>query len=716
MTAVATEKRHFTVALAGNPNCGKTSIFNFLTGARAHVGNYPGVTVEKRTARVTAGNMEIEYIDLPGVYSLSAITLDETAARNFVLHEKPDLIVDIVDTGNLERNLILTTQLMEMGIPLLIVLNMWDEAASQGLSVNVRELSRRFRAPVVKTVGHCGLGLRQLRTSVERLLRDSRHEQYISQISYGKMVDDEITSISAAVAATSCNTLPSRWYAVNLLENSTVLEEFADLPLVEKAAIMSQVARSRQRLESAYERSTEFLISDGRHDYVRRTINSAIKYGSGDRMALSNKIDNIVTHRVFGYPTFLLFMWLLFQATFVLGKYPAKWIDLGVNGLSTLVAMLLPAGLVSDVITQGIFGGVGSVLVFMPNIMILFLGIAVLEDTGYMARAAFIMDRLMRGLGLHGKAFIPMLMGFGCNVPAIMATRTLESHRDRVLTILLIPYMSCSARLSVYVLFASAFFAGSAGNVIFVLYLLGVVVAVAAGWLLRKTLFSGRQTPFIFEFPPYRKPTLRIGLSHMWERGRVYLQKMGGVILLASVALWFLGAYPKADQYSQNFDGQISRLQQSSDPAAGQEVARLQSQKDSEDIAHSLVGRIGHAIEPVVQPLGFNWQMGVALVTGFVAKEVVVSSMGVLYQIGDDVDENSSSLVAALRDPANGVTPLAAFSFLVFVLLYTPCVSVLIAMRREIGARWMVFGVFGQLVLAWIISFAIYRIGLLLGL
>jgi len=307
-------------------------------------------------------------------------------------------------------------------------------------------------------------------------------------------------------------------------------------------------------------------------------------------------------------------------------------------------------------------------------------------------------------------------MGFGCNVPAIMATRTLESHRDRVLTIMLIPYMSCSARLSVYVLFASAFFAGSAGNVIFVLYLLGVLIAVASGWLLRKTLFSDQRTPFIFEFPPYRKPAFRVGLSHMWERGKVYLQKMGGVILAASVVLWFLSAYPKADEYSQDFDNKIAVLSQSTDPASVEAVAHLQTQKASEDVAHSFVGRIGHGLEPVLKPLGFNWQMGVSLVTGFVAKEVVVSSMGVLYQIGDDVDEDSPSLVTALRDPSNRVTPLIAFTFLTFVLLYTPCVSVLIAMRREIGARWMALGIVAQLGLAWIVAFIIYRLGLFLNM
>lgn len=716
MKAVAAKKKCFTVALAGNPNCGKTSVFNALTGAKAHVGNYPGVTVEKRSARILTDDLEIEYVDLPGVYSLSAITLDESAARNFILHKEPDLVINIIDTGNLERNLLLTTQLMEMGVRILLVLNMWDEAEKQGLSVNEEELSRRLRSPIVKTVGHRGVGIKQLRATISQMLLTPGESHYSSPINYGAAIDREIETIAQNVAATSCNTLPPRWYAVNLLEDSVVLEEFANLALVEKAGIMSQVVKSKHHIEQTLGQKSEVAVGDARRDYVRRTISAAIKQGSGDRMAFSNRLDNILTHRFFGYPIFLFFMWLLFQTTFILGRYPAHWIDKGITAFSGLITAILPVGFLADLLTQGVIGGVGSVLVFMPNIMILFLGIAVLEDSGYMARAAFIMDRLMRGLGLHGKAFIPMLMGFGCNVPAIMATRTLESHRDRILTILLIPFMSCSARLSVYVLFASAFFAGNAGNVIFALYLFGVLVAVAVGWLLRKTLFTGHDIPFIIEFPPYRRPTFRVGLFHMWERGKVYLHKMGGVILIASVILWFLGAFPKVAHYSQDYDSQITSLQQSTNPATADRIAHLQAEKASEDVAYSFIGRLGHAVAPVLQPLGFNWQMGVSLVTGFVAKEVVVSSMGVLYQIGNDVDETSTSLVKALRNPAGGVTPLIAFAFLTFVLLYTPCVSVLIAVRREIGVRWMAFGVAAQLVLAWGATFAIYRLGLIFGL
>ncbi len=715
MSAIHTVARRFTVALAGNPNCGKTSVFNGLTGARARVGNYAGVTVEKRSAVVAHDGREIEYVDLPGVYSLAAITLDESAARDFILHEHPDLVVNVVDAGNLERNLQLTAQLMEMGVPLVIVLNMWDEASHQGVRIDERELSERLRAPIIKTVGHRGIGLDRLRRLVRQMLDGENDSTFASPISYGIIVDQEIAAISRQVAATSCNTLPPRWYAVNLLENSVVLEEFAELSLVEKASILSQVSASKKTIEQHLKSKSDTAIDNGRCEYIRRTIAATMSQG-GDRMALSNRIDDIVTHRILGFPIFLLAMWLLFQGTFVLGKYPADWISKGVGVISSLIAGILPAGFLSNLLTQGVIGGVGSVLVFMPNIMILFLGVAILEDSGYMARAAFIMDRLMRVLGLQGKAFIPMLMGFGCNVPAIMATRTLESRRDRILTILLIPFMSCSARLAVYVLFASAFFARSAGNVIFLLYLMGVGIAVSVGWILRKTLFAGKSVPFIIEFPPYRRPSLKTGALHMWERGKVYLHKMGGVILLASVILWVLGAFPKASHYSQDYDAQIANLQQSTDSGARESVARLQAEKSAEDMSYSLVGRIGHAVAPVLQPMGLNWQMGVALVTGFFAKEVVVSSMGVLYKVGDQSDPSSAGLVKALQNPANGITPLAAFAFLVFVLLYTPCVSVLITVRREIGARWMVYGVLAQLVLAWMMAFSVYQIGHLLGI
>ncbi len=716
MSTVATAKKTFTVALVGNPNSGKTSIFNALVGARAHVGNYPGVTVEKRSARLRRDGLEIEFVDLPGTYSLSAATLDERIARKFILIHKPDLVINVIDSGNLERNLYLTMQVMEMGVRMIIDLNMWDEARKQGIEVNEAKLSQLLGAPIVHTVGHRGEGVQELLEKTVLALKQPVPEHIPREIRYHPELDRQIAAIAGAVASTSCNTLPPRWYAVNLLEDTVNIDDFAKPTPPERELIFGQLAASKNRIRQQLQQESDAAISDARYRYVNEVLEKAVKRGADNRMEFSNRLDAILTHKYFGYPIFLFFMWLIFQATYVLGQFPADIIDAGVVALQGFVSGALPAGVINDLVTDGMIGGMGAVLIFLPNIMILYLGIAVMEDSGYMARAAFMMDRFMRVLGLNGKAFIPLLMGFGCNVPAIMATRTLESHRDRVLSVLLIPFMSCSARLSVYVLFCGAFFAGSAGNVIFSLYLLGIGVAVILGRLLKNSLFKEDKSPFFMEFPPYRRPTFKTGLLMMWERAKIYLRKIGGVILVASIIIWFLGAFPQLDQYSQDYAGQIAQLETLNSPEATEQAARLQAQRQSEEIKNSYIGRLGNLIHPIIEPLGFNWQMGIGLITGFVAKEVVVSTLGVLYQLGGDVDENSTSLMNVLSDPINGITPLAAYAFLVFVLLYTPCISVMAAMRREIGARWMWLGMAAQLAIPWIAAFAIYRIGSIIGL
>ena len=717
MMTVDVDKKSFTVALVGNPNCGKTSVFNGLVGARAHVGNYPGVTVEKRSATLTRGGLQIEFVDLPGVYSLSAATLDERIARKFILHNKPDLVVNVIDTGNLERNLYLTAQVMEMGVPMLFVLNMWDEAQKQGIVVNEEKLSRMLGGPLVKTVAHKGEGVKDLLDLTVKFLQDREAMvTFAPRVKYGGEIDRQIAAITRTVGSTSCNTLPPRWYAVNLLENTVNIDDFAKPTVEERELIFSQVADSKNRIKKQMGHESDTAITDARYRYIGDVLDTAVNRGRDNRMQFSNRLDSILTHKYFGYPIFLFFMWLIFQATFMIGQYPAEWIDTGVGVLQGLVSGLLPAGVLNDLITDGMIGGMGAVLVFLPNIMILYLGIAVMEDSGYMSRAAFMTDRFMRVLGLNGKAFIPLLMGFGCNVPAIMATRTLESHRDRVLAVLIIPFMSCSARLSVYVLFCGAFFAGHAGNVIFSLYLLGIAVAVGFGRLLKHSLFKDDTAPFFMEFPPYRRPTFKAGLLMMWERAKIYLGKIGGVILVASIVIWFLGAFPRIDSYSQDYDTQIAQLQQQPTEAAGEQIVHLQSQMKIEEIQHSYIGRLGNLIQPIIEPLGFNWQMGIALITGFVAKEIVVSTLGVLYQLGEDVDESSTSLMTIISDPSGGISPLVAYAFLVFVLLYTPCLTVMAAMKREIGAKWMWFGMSVQLVIPWIVAFAIYRIGMLIGM
>jgi len=713
---ISVERKLFTVALVGNPNCGKTSVFNGLVGGRAHVGNYPGVTVEKRSAKVKREGIEIEFVDLPGCYSLSAATLDERITRKFILFNKPDLVINVLDAGNLERNLFLTTQVMEMGARLVVNLNMWDEAEKQGIHIDESKISAKTGAPVAKTVGHKGIGVRDLLNLVTRLLKEQVSGHHVPRITYGREIDQEIAEIASRVAQTSCNTLPPRWYAVNLLEDSVNLNDFAHPTPEEHSLIMSQVVVAKNRISQYLKTDSESAVNEKRFQYIEELIRSSVTGEQSDRMKFSNKLDSLLTHRFLGYPIFLFFMWLIFQATYVIGQYPADWIGQGVSLLQGWMTAILPAGWVTSLVADGMIGGMGSVLVFLPNIMILYLGIAFMEDTGYMSRAAFMMDRFTRVLGLNGKSFIPLLMGFGCNVPAIMATRTLESNRDRILSVLLIPFMSCSARLSVYVLFCGAFFPNNAGNVIFSLYLLGILVAVGLGYILKDSLFKQIATPFFMEFPPYRKPTFKTGLLHMWERARVYLKKIGGVILIASIVIWFLGNYPKVESYSQNYPAQIEQLQKSDLPGAHQQVVQLERKMAVEDIEHSFIGRFGSMIGPTLDPLGFNWQMGIALVTGFVAKEVVVSTLGVLYQLGEDVDENSSSLINAIASPSNGITPLAAFAFLVFVLLYTPCVSVIAVMRREIGAKWTWFGVVLQFVIPWIAACCIFQGGRLFGL
>ncbi len=441
-----------------------------------------------------------------------------------------------------------------------------------------------------------------------------------------------------------------------------------------------------------------------------------MKKPPGDRMEFSQHLDNILTHRVFGYPIFLVIIWLIFQATFKLGGYPMDWINSGVAYLQIVAGLILPEGIIADLIIKGVIGGVGSVIVFLPNIIILFLGISILEDSGYMARAAFLMDKLMHVLGLHGKSFIPMLMGFGCSVPAIMATRTLESQKDRILTILLIPYMSCSAKLPVYILFAGAFFGAMAGNIILLIYLLGVVIAVIAARFLRRTVLSGESLPFVMELPPYRWPTWKSVLIHMWERAKIYLKKMGGVILIASIILWAAGYFPKRSEYTQDYDAQIELLSQAETIQTEQQMSQLKAMKASEDLEYTVIGRLGRIVEPLVAPLGFSWQMGVSLITGFVAKEVVVSSMGVLYYLGEEANEESETLMKKLQSPDSGITKMAAFAFMVFVLLYAPCIISVIAVKREVGAKWMWFSVVFQLTVAWVMAFIFYRFGSLIGL
>ncbi|MFH2036414.1 MAG: ferrous iron transport protein B [Candidatus Zixiibacteriota bacterium] len=731
-------KPQIKIALAGNPNAGKTSIFNNLTGARQRVANFPGVTVEKRVGFRSYRDYDITFVDLPGTYSLTAYTIDEKVAREFIINEQPDLIINVIDSCALERSLYLTLQLIEMSVDIVIDLNMWDEAKESGVEIDANKLSELLGAPVVKTIGSRSQGIENLLDTAIDLFEVGRHSekngngghhqrQYRKQhghvhrhppISYGSQLDDVVVDLSHEIkqckGCTGCGN--PRWLAIKLLEGDQEIRTRCIPDETQSPGLTEKLNQSISHLKSTAADEPEIAITEGRYGYAAGIVREVLKAPKTDRMQFSTHLDYFLTHKYFGYPVFLVIMWLIFQATFVIGQYPMGWIESGIENLQMLLASAIPAGVISDMIINGIIGGVGSVIVFLPNIIIMFLGISILEDSGYMSRAAFLMDRLMHFLGLHGKSFIPLLMGFGCSVPAIMSTRTLESQRDRILTVLLIPFMSCSAKLPVYVLFAGAFFGVAAGNVIFVLYTLGIVIAIVAARIFLATILKGESLPFVMELPPYRMPGWKSVAIHMWERTKIYLKKMGGVILIASIVLWGLGFFPVKTEFSTDYEAQIEELSSVESQPALEEIARLRAQKSAESLEYTFIGRLGDFVEPVVAPLGFNWQMGVALLTGVVAKEVVVSTLGVLYQLGDDANEQSESLIKTLQNPKNGVSPLAAFAFMAFVLFYTPCIVAVLAVKREVGAKWMFFTANFQLALAWLAAFIIYQGGKLLGL
>ncbi len=719
-----------TIALAGNPNAGKTTIFNFLTGARQKVGNWSGVTVEKKEGYLTHMERKIRVVDLPGIYSLTAYSVEEIVARDFILEEHPDVVVDILDASNLERNLYLAVQLIELNIPLIFAMNMVDVARSRGIFIDYDQLSRLLGVPIVQTVGTKGEGLKDLLDTAIGVASGTDSASRHVHINYGQEIEEEIAKILVKLGkdVDFGRRYYPRWIAVKLLEKDPMVTRKV-LGLNAGDEIIGQVEDSRAHLKKIFEEDPETIIAEARYGFISGALKETVKLSAAAKKTMSDRIDQVMTNRLLGFPIFILLMYLLFQGTFSLGAYPVEWIGIGVNFLSELVQRLLPEGTLRSLLVDGIIGGVGGVIVFLPNILLLFLGISLFEDTGYMARAAFIMDRVMHTLGLHGKSFIPLLMGFGCNVPAIMAARTLETRRDRLLTILINPLMSCSARLPVYVLIAGAFFPGKEGNIIFSLYFLGIVLAILMGQLFSKTIFKGETAPFVLELPPYRLPTLRSVIIHMWDKAKVYLQKMGGVVLAFSVIIWFLGNYPKNIVYKGDYQSKITQLESQiqesqARPGAldrGATVSALEAQledlkraMEEERLAESYIGRVGHAIEPVLRPLGFDWRLGVCLITGFVAKEVVVSTMGVLYQVGDN-ESGGYGLKDALKK--SGLTPVTAYGFMAFVLIYVPCLVTVVTVWRETGsAGWTAFCVGYLMLLAWLVAFCIRLGGNILGM
>jgi len=711
--------KKMTIALAGNPNSGKTTLFNALTGMHQHVGNYPGVTVEKKEGELKYKDYDITVVDLPGTYSLTAHSIDEVVARNFVIEEKPDVVIDIIDSSNLERNLYLATQFMELGVPLVLAFNMSDIASKQGLEIDKVKLSELLGAPIVFTVATKKIGINELLDEVINLVEKKTTLRRTTPV-YGKEVEEDIRKIEALLLKDKelIQKYPSRWLAVKLLEgDSEVIKKIKESEYSDQ--IIKQVEKSTAHLTNILGDAPEAIIADGRYGFISGACSEAVKRNYEVRHTISDRIDKVLINRILGLPIFLGVMWLVFKFTFAASAPLCDWLDKGMGWLGDKIGGLLTEGsAIKSLVVDGIIGGVGSVLSFVPIIFLLFLAMAFLEDSGYMARAAFIMDKLMHKIGLHGRSFIPMLLGFGCNLPAIMATRTIEDRKDRLVTILVNPFMSCGARLPVYTLFIGAFFSEKiAGNVLFSLYLLGIVVAIIMAKIFRRFLLKGPAAPFVMELPPYRVPTIKGLLIHMWERGAVYLKKAGTIIFAGCVLVWFLSNFPWNPQYSKDYDALIEQAKDNKEM-----VIQLENEKAAEKLEKSYAGKLGRAIAPVFRPLGFDdWKVSVGLVGGFIAKEIVVGTLGTLHSIGK-ADEESESLRQALQnetrpDGSKMFNPLVAYALMVFVLLYIPCVATIAVIKRETNSwRWPIFAAFYTTLVAWLIAFIVYQGGRLLGL
>ncbi len=717
--------RKIVVAIGGNPNSGKTTIFNELTGSRQKVGNWGGVTVEKKEGIVEHKGYRITFVDLPGTYSLTAYSLEEIIARNFIVEEKPDVVIDVIDAGNLERNLYLAVQMIEMGGKIIFVLNMADMAEKQGLVINNEKLATLLGGPVVFTVGHRGRGITQILDEVVKVYEGKEKKSRHLHVAYGNELEEEIKKIQGKLRVDKnlSAVYSTRWLAVKLVEDDSEVKGKIEKGSSREAPILHQAEVSRKHLRMVFDDEPESLIADQRYGFISGLLQECITLRQMERVDISQKVDKVLTNRLIGIPLLVFFIWVMFQVTYRVGAYPMALIESFIDFISHGFILLLPDGILKSLVVDGILGGVGGVVIFLPNILLLFFMISVFEDTGYMARAAFVMDRVMHIIGLHGKSFISMIMGFGCNVPAIMATRTLENEKDRILTILINPLMSCSARLPVYVLIAGAFFGKSAGNVIFSLYAIGVILAIFIGRLFRQTLFRGKSEPFVMELPPYRIPTLKSVIIHMWERAFVFLKKMGTVILVGSIVIWFLSNFPikkdSAVRYAQElhrieeeYRDQLSEQEAGSreklrlEEERGREISILKREKSQEIVYNSFIGRIGRWIEPFFRPLGFSWKEGVALITGFVAKEVVVSTLGVLYNTGGE-----EQLGYVLREKSD-LTPISPYAFLIFVLIYTPCLATIAAIRQETRSfKWAFFSILYEIALAWVLAFLVVKIG-----
>jgi ferrous iron transport protein B len=723
-----TADKVFTVAVAGNPNAGKTTIFNNLTGARQRVGNYPGVTVEWKEGTFRRGDLTLKLVDLPGTYSLTAFSEEELVARDFLLNRTPDVVVDVVDASNLERNLFLTTELLEIGCPVIVVLNMADVARDRGLKIDVAGLSERLGIPVVPAIGNRGEGMDAIIDAVAETManvaslpgpaeqcRDAgpgpasianvQLDADRTRVHFGPEVEKLVARIVPHLPTAPHN----RWQALKIIESD---------PQVLSALIAPGARETVEALVAEFTAASsddlDIMIARKRYEHLERICGAVCRQPATSQVSRSDKVDRVIMHPVWGVPIFLTTMYLVFTLTFTLGNPLMDLIDQGFGWLGATLLDVWPAGQAThlqSLIVDGIIGGVGGVIVFLPNIVLLFMAIAILEGTGYMARAAFVMDRFMSKVGLHGKSFIPLLIGFGCTVPAIMATRTLETRRDRLITMMVLPLMSCGARLPIYALMIPAFFAPQwQGPMLWIIYVTGILLALGGAMLLRSTVFRGETTPFLMELPPYRMPTLVSLLVQMWTRAWLYVKKAGTVILGAAVILWFLTYFPKppADYLPpSDFDrtavSATVPFAEITDPDARQAA----------ELSYSVAGRVGRLLEPVIRPIGFDWRIGTALVGAVAAKEVFVAQMGIVFAVGE-ADETSDHLRQRLR---NRYSQLVGFCIMLFALISTPCIATFAITRQEAGSvKWALAQTFGLTALAWIITFIVFQGGLLLGL
>ena len=706
------KRRTINVALVGNPNCGKTSLFNIASGLHEHVGNYSGVTVDAKEGFFDFQGYHFRIIDLPGTYSLSTYTPEEIYVRKHIIEETPDIIVNVVDASNLERNLYLTTQLIDMNVKMVIALNMYDELEHNGNRLDHEKLGELIGIPMVPTVGRTGQGLdklfhviiesyegsdyvtkdikKQVRNEVmddmkewhKGIESDSHQEDHHLffrhiHVNHGPVLEKSIEAIKKEITRNEVirHKYSTRFLSIMLLENDKDIERIVS-SLPNGNDILTVRNREVANIMKAMNEDSEQAITDAKYGFITGALKETFRENNLEREQTTRVIDSIVTHRIWGYPIFFLFLYIMFEGTFVMGEYPMMGIEWLVEQFGHFVSAYMPNGPLKDLVIDGIIGGVGGVIVFLPNILILYFFISLLEDSGYMARAAFIMDKIMHRMGLHGKSFIPLIMGFGCNVPAIMASRMIEDRKCRLITMLVNPLMSCSARLPIYLVLVGAFFPTFGSLILLGIYATGILLAVLMARLFSRFLVKGDDTPFVMELPPYRIPTAKAIFRHTWEKGAQYLKKMGGVIMIASIIIWFLGYFPRGSYET---------------------VAEQQE--------HSYIGQIGKAIEPVIEPLGFDWKLGVGLLSGVGAKELVVSTLGVLYTNEEDIE----SVNLSERIP---ITPIVALGYMLFVLIYFPCVATLVAIKQESGSwKWAVFAAFYTTALAWIIAFVINILG-----